>query len=133
MKEYKPKLIVLIPEVLIYLFIMFIAFLFFPHMITALIFLVLGFIPLFRVFYFRSITYTLSEDEEIHKREGIFSLSHDVIPFRNITNMSIDRSVRERMLGLSTMRIQTAGTPYVEMVMKALGRNDAEEIEKIIK
>lgn len=48
-------------------------------------------------------------DTEIVIRKGIITRSRVIIPFRTITNLVVKRAPYERLLGLSSLIIQTAG------------------------
>jgi len=58
--------------------------------------------------YANSLKYEIHEDEVI-VNAGVFTKSVKHVPFRTITNISVKRGVLDRMLGLGTLHIQTAG------------------------
>lgn len=58
--------------------------------------------------YQRSIRYELMEDEAI-VHVGIITKSVKHVPYRTVTNIEIKRDPFDRMLGLGTLKIQTAG------------------------
>jgi uncharacterized protein len=58
---------------------------------------------------YTNFTYELAETELII-REGIFTRKTSVIPYVRIQNINSERTVFERLLGLATLSIETAGT-----------------------
>lgn len=67
-------------------------------------------IPAFIVapFYYRSLEYRILEDEVI-VYVGVWTKSVKHVPYRAVTNLEIKRGPFDRMLGLGTLEIQTAG------------------------
>ncbi len=61
------------------------------------------------VFYARSLSYEIQDDEVI-LRVGIVTKSVKHVPFRTVTNISIKRGILDRfMFDIGTLNIQTAG------------------------
>lgn len=58
--------------------------------------------------YYKSITYEIVQDE-IHVFRGIITKTRKIVPYRTITNLDVKRGIFDRMLGLGTVEIQTAG------------------------
>lgn len=58
--------------------------------------------------YVRSIEYQLG-DQEIIVRRGIITKTVDAVPYRAVTNLSIKRGPYDRMLGLGSLVVHTAG------------------------
>jgi len=56
-----------------------------------------------------SFTYELSI-EEVIIREGVLTRNTAVIPYARIQNINTNRTVFERLIGLATLQIETAGT-----------------------
>jgi uncharacterized coiled-coil protein SlyX len=48
-------------------------------------------------------------ESEIIFRKGIFNTVKTVVPFKDIQNLSIEESLPERVLGMASIRIDTAG------------------------
>ena len=67
--------------------------------------------------YFRSLRYEVQDDEVI-VRAGIWTQSVKHVPYRTVTNLTVKRDVLDRLLGIGTLNIQTAGMS---------GTNAAEE------
>ncbi len=61
------------------------------------------------VFYYRSLSYEIQDDEVI-VRVGIVTKSIKHVPYRAVTNISIKRGILDRfMFDIGTLNIQTAG------------------------
>jgi uncharacterized membrane protein YdbT with pleckstrin-like domain len=58
--------------------------------------------------YYRSLSYEIQDDEVI-VRAGIWTKSVKHVPYRTVTNLTIKRDVLDRLMGLGTLKIQTAG------------------------
>jgi uncharacterized membrane protein YdbT with pleckstrin-like domain len=71
---------------------------------------ILWYIPgLFLVIpYYNSLKYEIHEDEVI-VYAGIITKSVKHVPFRTITNITVRRGILDRMFGLGSLHIQTAG------------------------
>jgi membrane protein YdbS with pleckstrin-like domain len=67
-------------------------------------------IPAFIIapFYYRSLEYHILEDEVI-VHVGVWTKSVKHVPYRAITNLQVKRGPFDRMLGLGTLEVQTAG------------------------
>jgi uncharacterized membrane protein YdbT with pleckstrin-like domain len=58
--------------------------------------------------WIRNLSYVIQEDRvTIHK--GILTKTHQNIPYRSITDFILQRSLYDRILGIGSIRIQTAG------------------------
>jgi membrane protein YdbS with pleckstrin-like domain len=61
------------------------------------------------VFYYRSLSYEI-QDDEIIVRVGIVTKSVKHVPYRTVTNISIKRGILDRfMFDIGTLAVQTAG------------------------
>lgn len=58
--------------------------------------------------YYRSLSYEVQDDEVI-VHAGIWTKSVKHVPYRTVTNLVVKRDVVDRMLGIGTLNIQTAG------------------------
>ena len=67
-------------------------------------------IPAFIIapFYYRSLEYRILEDEVI-VHVGVWTKSVKHVPYRTVTNLRVKRDPFDRMLGMGTLEIQTAG------------------------
>lgn len=76
--------------------------------------------------YYRSLRYEIQVDEVI-VRAGIWTKSVKHVPFRTVTNITVKRDILDRLLGLGTLVIQTAGmsgTKGAEESLVGLGNVD---------
>jgi uncharacterized membrane protein YdbT with pleckstrin-like domain len=60
------------------------------------------------VFYYRSLSYEI-QDDEIIVRVGIVTKSVKHVPYRTVTNITIKRGILDRAFNIGTLAIQTAG------------------------
>ena len=58
--------------------------------------------------YFRSLRYEIHE-EQVIMQVGVITRSVKYVPFRTVTNMTIKRDPLDRLFGLGSLEIQTAG------------------------
>ncbi len=58
--------------------------------------------------YCRSISYELRDDEVVVRR-GILTRSEDVVPYRMVTNVALKRGPFDRLFGIGTLQVHTAG------------------------
>lgn len=81
------------------------------YVIIFLVVNVVWMVPTFALLlprYYQSIRYELREDEIVVVK-GIVTRSVKVIPYRAITNLHLARGPVDRLLGLGTLKVQTAG------------------------
>lgn len=81
-----------------------------------------------------SFTYWI-ENDELRIEHGVFIRKKRYIPFERIQSISVNEGVLQRLFGLAQITIETAGgglgDPEVEM--KAIKRQEAEELQRYIK
>lgn len=131
-KNYKPRLRVLLPGAFIYTAVVSILFVFLPVEVGwVLIAFYLSYLA-YKTLYFTSIKYQV-RDFELHKFQGVLTKLHDSVPFRNITNLRVRQNLWQRLLGVATLEVQTAGTPDLELRLGALSKGDAEELERLVR
>ena len=58
--------------------------------------------------YYRSISYQMT-DKEITVCKGIITKTENVVPYRMVTNVSVKRGPLDRLFGIGTLEIHTAG------------------------
>jgi len=74
-------------------------------------------------------------ESEVKIEKGVISKSYDSIPYSRIQNVGIERSLLERILGISTVDIQTAGgTHYgkAEGNIPGVDKHVAEQVREDI-
>lgn len=75
------------------------------------------------------------EDNEVKVEKGVISKSYDSIPYSRIQNVGIERSLLQRILGISTVDIQTAGSSgygKAEGKLPGVEKAVAEEVREAI-
>lgn len=76
------------------------------------------------------------DDDEVRIERGVISKSYDSIPYARIQNVGIERSLLERILGISTVNIQTAGSTSHQMSAEGnipgVGKQVAEQVREAI-
>jgi len=76
--------------------------------ITIIILAILIFIIYWIPKYYNTIVYKLTKDEIVWKR-GVWFKKTGIVPYNRITNIDITQNPISRMLGIASLRIQTAG------------------------
>ncbi|QLG26833.1 PH domain-containing protein [Halorarum halophilum] len=66
--------------------------------------------------------------ERLVVTSGVFSRQEREIPLRRIQNVDVSRSLVQRVLGLATVRFETAGGSATEAELDAVGAEDAERL-----
>jgi uncharacterized membrane protein YdbT with pleckstrin-like domain len=89
----------------------------------------------YSVLWVRLFGYQL-EDKEVKIEKGVISKSYDSIPYSRIQNVGIERSLLERMLGISSLQIHTAGHSGqgsgAEGGIPGVEKDTAEEVREAI-
>lgn len=83
--------------------------------------------------FYKSISYQLTNDEMIWKR-GVWFKHTGVVPYNRITNIDIAQGPLERMLGIGTLKIQTAGYSVQgsSSEIKIMGMENFEALHEMI-
>lgn len=74
----------------------------------ALLFALFVFVRLYLSWYYDSLSYTIENDLVVGKR-GVFWKKNVTVPFAKITNIDTSQGPVQRMFGLGTVHVQTAG------------------------
>lgn len=104
-----------------------------PDMRSMAILAVMLFVPAVAVGFVvavleaRSYAYDLREDV-LYKASGVLTKKYTSIPYDRIQNVDIVRDVFDRLLGLSHVRVETAGSIALEGSLPGLGIRDAEQL-----
>jgi len=78
--------------------------------------------------YFRSLRYEIHE-EQVVMHVGVITRSVKYVPFRTVTNMKINRGPLDRLFGIGTLQIQTAGISGSEQAEQGLvGLEDPQAV-----
>jgi len=83
--------------------------------------------------YYKSLSYEVQEKQVI-VRAGIWTRSVKHVPYRTVTNITIKRGIRDRMLGLGTLEIQTAGMSGSQggAEQSLVGLADAQQVYEMV-
>jgi membrane protein YdbS with pleckstrin-like domain len=85
--------------------------------------------------YYHSIFFEIVE-YEVHVNRGIITKTRKIVPYRTITNVEIKRGPYDRILGLGTIELQTAGFSSNKMGpeerLDGLPANELETIQSLI-
>lgn len=85
-----------------------------------------------RAFY-NTLSYKITKDDVVWKG-GVFFRKTSIVPYAKITNIDITQGPIERLFGISTIRLQTAGYsgPQANAEIKLAGIENPEEPKKLI-
>ncbi|MEA2069679.1 MAG: PH domain-containing protein [Asgard group archaeon] len=72
-------------------------------------------------YYYQLMNYRIKKTEMVVQR-GVIHKIEQVVPYRAVTNVAVFRSLFDRMFGIGTIRLQTAGSgsPYPEESIEGL-------------
>ena len=82
--------------------------------------------------YYDTIVYKLTKDEVVWRR-GVWFKNTGVVPYNRITNVDISQGPISRMLGIASLKIQTAGYSGTRLAeIKIEGIKQFEELREFI-
>ncbi len=82
--------------------------------------------------YYRSLSYEIQEDEVI-VHVGIWTKSVKHVPYRTVTNVTVKRGILDRLFGIGTLNIQTAGMSGTTGAEESLeGLDNVQEVYDIV-
>jgi len=82
--------------------------------------------------YYRSLSYEIQDDEVI-MRVGIWTKSVKHVPYRTVTNLTVKRGILDRLFGIGTLNIQTAGMSGTTGAEESLeGLDNVQEVYDIV-
>ncbi len=86
--------------------------------------------------YYNTILYTFT-DTEIEWRRGVWFKKTGIVPYNRITNVDVEQGPISRKLGISSLKVQTAGYSAPSGAggvseMKILGVEEFEELRNVI-
>jgi putative membrane protein len=79
------------------------------------------------VLYYQFFRYDI-RDEHIHISSGVFFRREREIPLHRIQNVDVNRGFIQRLLGLSELRLESAGGNETEVVLECVSRQRGEEL-----
>lgn len=87
------------------------------------------FLVAYSVLRYRSWAFDLKEDH-FYREHGVFKKVYSMVPHVRIQHIDTNRGPVERLLGLSTVRVYTAGSKGADIKVPGLERERAKEIQK---
>jgi len=82
--------------------------------------------------YYDSLSYEIQDDEVI-MRVGVVTKSIKHVPYRTVTNITIKRGILDRLFGLGTLNIQTAGMSGTTGAEESLeGLENVQEVYDLV-
>ncbi len=79
---------------------------------------------------FRSIEIS---DHDIVMKTGVINTRNVIIPYNQITNINIKRSLFDRVMKLGMIMVHTSGTDRAEMIMDYLQKKDLHRIKESLR
>ncbi|HLL31814.1 MAG TPA: PH domain-containing protein [Allosphingosinicella sp.] len=73
------------------------------------------------------------DGEELQVRRGIWTRVHTVVPLDRIQHIDVSQGPLERMLGICSLVLHTAGTLHSQIVVPGLSRDTAENMRDEIR
>lgn len=81
--------------------------------------------------YYQSLAYEI-HDDEIIVYSGFLNKSVKHVNFRNVTNMELKRTLLDRVLGIGSLSIQTAGSGSVLPEEKLAGLDNVQDVYHLL-
>jgi len=102
-------------------------------LVAAGVFLLVGgFTVLHAVLYYRSWAYEVREDS-LYLTRGVFTRVQTVAPYVRVQHIDARRGPIERLLGLSTLVVYTAGSRGADVTIPGLTDDRADELQTALK
>ena len=80
--------------------------------------------------HFRSIEVT---DKDITMKIGVLNTKSVVVPYGQITNVNVKRTLFDRVMGLGLIEVDTPGTDVAELTMDYISKNDIYKIREALR
>ncbi len=87
----------------------------------------------YKIIFVLRLEYEINEKGNVIKTRGVIGRFRQDLPFKRITNIHKNRSWWYRLLGLTEVQIQTAGSSDIEMTLEGLEYKDGETIYEELK
>ena len=71
--------------------------------------------------------------EELHVTHGLWTQVHTIVPVLRVQHIDISQGILERVFGVATLVLHTAGTVTNVVVLPGISRGTAEEIRDAIR
>ena len=72
-------------------------------------------------------------DVELHVAHGWWVRVHTIVPVARVQHIDLTQGPVERMCGVATLVLHTAGTEHAKVVVPGLARDDAERVRDRIR
>ncbi|HYG47328.1 MAG TPA: PH domain-containing protein [Allosphingosinicella sp.] len=73
------------------------------------------------------------DGEELRVRRGVWTRVHTVVPLDRVQHIDVSQGPLERMLGICSLVLHTAGTLHSQIVVPGLARGTAESLRDEIR
>lgn len=73
------------------------------------------------------------DGEELRVRRGVWTRVHTLVPLDHVQHIDVSQGPLERMLGICSLLLHTAGTLHSQIVVPGLTRGDAERMRDEIR
>ena len=70
------------------------------------------------------------QDDYLYIEHGVLKKVYSMVPYVRVQHIDTDRGPVERVLGLSTLRVYTAGSKGADIKIPGLDRDEAAELQK---
>ena len=67
-------------------------------------------------------------DSDLIYKKGILSMKTTLIPYNKITDTRFNQTLVERIFGLGTLEVDTAGSDQIAIIVKGFHHLDADEV-----
>ena len=69
-------------------------------------------------------------DDHLYIEHGVIRKVYSMVPYVRVQHIDTDRGPLDRILGLSTLRVYTAGSKGADIKIPGLAREEASELQK---
>jgi membrane protein YdbS with pleckstrin-like domain len=69
-------------------------------------------------------------DDHLYIEHGVLKKTYSMVPFVRVQHIDTDRGPVDRLLGLSTLRVYTAGSKGADIKIPGIEREKASELQK---
>jgi membrane protein YdbS with pleckstrin-like domain len=69
-------------------------------------------------------------DDHLYIEHGVIKKVYSMVPYVRVQHIDTDRGPIDRVLGLSTLRVYTAGSKGADIKVPGLDREDASQLQK---
>lgn len=95
--------------------------------VFAVLFLVLG--AIYGLKRYSNWGFEVREDH-LYIEHGVFKKTYSMVPYVRVQHIDTDRGPVDRMLGLSTLRVYTAGSKGADIRIPGIEKQSASELQK---